>query len=334
MSVLGAWNAGWRRTLRAPWIIVGLWLMTLLVAFPMAMILRGQLARHLGASLAAETAATGVNFDWWNEFLAQAAGLGQTFVPAILGFAAVMKNLSTVADAGTLPGVIATVVAVHILVSVFLMGGVLDRLARDRSIGSRGFFAASGMFFFRFLRLAAMAAVVYWLLFTRLHPLLFDSIFSSLTKNLSVERTAFAYRAVLYLLFGAVLLTVNVIFDYAKIRMVVEDRRSAIGGLVAGIRFIRRQPSAAFGLYLFNTLIFLAVLALYFLAAPGASGGLTTWLALLIGQVYIVLRIIVRLMFAASQMALFQGRLAHAGYTAVAPTTWPDSASAEAIRPL
>ena len=39
-------------------------------------------------------------------------------------------------------------------------------------------------------------------------------------------------------------------------------------------------------------------------------------IALFIGQLYIVLRVVVRLQFAASQTALFQGRLAHAGYTA------------------
>ena len=45
--------------------------------------------------MAAQSAADGVNYDWWNEFLAQTSGVGVSFVPAILGFAAVMKNLST-----------------------------------------------------------------------------------------------------------------------------------------------------------------------------------------------------------------------------------------------
>jgi hypothetical protein len=307
--------------------------MTLLLALPLAMTLRDMLAQHLGASLAAETAASGVNFDWWNEFLSQAAGLGQTFVPAILGFAAVLKNLSTIADATGLPTVIAAVVLANIVVSIFFMGGVLDRLARDRSLGSASFFAACGMFFFRLLRLGVLAAVVYWSLFRGLHPLLFNTLYSPLTENVTVERTAWAYRVILYLVFAAVLVLVNLIFDYAKIRMVVEDRRSAIGALMASVRFVQRQPGAAVALYLINTMVFLLVIAVYFIVAPGAAGGLTAWWALLVGQVYIVLRIIVRMMFAASQISLFQGRLAHAGYTAAAPLHWPDSAAAEAIRP-
>ena len=127
---------------------------------------------------------------------------------------------------------------------------------------------------------------------------------------------------------------VNVIFDYAKIRMVVEDRRSAIGALTAALRFIARQPGAPLGLYLLNSLVFAVVVALLLRSrrlAPPAAG--TRVVGLLIGQLYIVLRVIVRVAFAASQIALFQCRLAHAGYTARYTPVWPDSAAAEAIRP-
>ena len=333
MTVLQAWHDGWRRALGAPWLVAGLWGMTLLLALPLAMTLRGMLAGHLGSSLAAGAAASAANLDWWNEFLAQAAGLGQTFVPSILGFAAVIKNLSSIADAASLPTVIASVVTAHIVVSVFLLGGVLDRLARNRTTGSYGFFAASGVFFFRFLRLGAIAVAVYWVLFAQLHPLLFDTIFTRLTHDLTVERTAFAYRVVLYALFGVIVVSANLIFDYAKIRMVIEDRRSAIGALVAALRFVARQPGAAYGLYLLNTLAFLLVVAFYAVVAPGATGGMWAVVGLFAGQVYIVLRVIVRLMFAASQIALFQGRLAHVGYTARPIAVWPDSPAAEAIRP-
>ena len=46
---------------------------------------------------------------------------------------------------------------------------------------------------------------------------------------------------------------------------------------------------------------------------------MATLAGLAIAQLYIVLRLTVRLGFAASQIALFQGRLAHAGYTARPP---------------
>ncbi len=321
---------GLMRVKRAPWLVIGLWLSTILLALPLSLALHAALGDHLGASMAAQPAAEGMNFDWWNEFLAQSSGVGQTFVPAILGFAAVLKNLSGVADASGPPSPVVWVVAAQMIVSTFLIGGVLDRLARDHAIGAGGFFSACGVYFFRFLRLGVISMAVYAFLFITVHRWLFDGLYSRLLEDLTVERTAFFYRFGLYVVFGALVLLANLIFDYAKVRAVVEDRRSMIGALVAGWRFVRRNPGAAIGLYAMNTLAFLAVLLLYYVAAPGASANA---LAFAIGQLFIVLRVMVRLQFAASQTALFQGRLAHAGYVARPVPKWPDSPAAEAIGP-
>jgi hypothetical protein len=333
MSVIDAWREGWRRIRRAPWLIAGIWTSTVLLALPLALTLRREMLMHLGGSLASESAAAGVNFDWWNEFLAQAGSLGQTFVPSILGFAAVLRNVSGIADGPSLSTPIAAAVALYLLLSVFLSGGVIDRLARGRATGSYGFFAMCGAFFFRLLRLGAIAAAMYWLLFAWLRPLLLDRAYGALTHDLTVERTAFFYRLALYAAFGLILVAINLWMDYAKVRMVVEDRRSAIGAVTSGFRFIRRNAGAAFALYLLNSAVFVALLVLYAVAAPGAWGGAWMAVGFAIAQAYIAARIVVRLLFAASQVVLFQGRLAHAGYVAAPLPRWPDSAAAEAIRP-
>jgi len=68
-------------------------------------------------------------------------------------------------------------------------------------------------------------------------------------------------------------------------------------------------------------------------SAPRAGGaGWTVWWALLVGQLYIAARLAVKLQFYASQTALFQGLLAHAGYIARPVTAWPESPAVEAIR--
>ena len=82
---------GLMRVKRAPWLVIGLWLSTLLLALPLSLALHALIGEHLGQSMAAQAAAAGVNFDWWNEFLAQSSGVGNTFVPAILGFAAILQ---------------------------------------------------------------------------------------------------------------------------------------------------------------------------------------------------------------------------------------------------
>jgi hypothetical protein len=122
-----------------------------------------------------------------------------------------------------------------VLFWIFIVGGIIDRYARNRPVRSHGFFSASGVFFFRFLRLAVFAWIGYGVLFGYVHRWLFEWLYLWVTRDFTVERSAFIVRVVLYLVFGVLLLALNMLFDYAKIRAVVEDRRSMIGALVAAI---------------------------------------------------------------------------------------------------
>ena len=326
----GAFIDGLNRVKNAPAIVIGVWVSTLVMAMPLAIVLQQMIGAHLGSSMAAQAAAEGVNYDWWNEFLAQTSGVGATFVPAIIGFAAVMKNIATVADKPQIPTVISIVVIAYMTLSLFLSGGILDRLARDRALGAGAFFSACGVYFVRFIRLGIVMAVVYGVLFGPYHSWLFGAVYPALIADMTIERTAFFIRLALYAAFAVPLFAANMLFDYAKIRAVVEDRRSMLGAVAASGRFMARNVMAVSGVYAINALVFLLVIGLYYLIAPGASADV---LAFAIGQLYIVLRVIVRLLFAASQTALFQGRLAHAGYVARPIPKWPDSPAAEAIGP-
>lgn len=321
---------GVKRVVSAPAVLGSVFVLTFLLALPLALTLRGMLSAHLGSSLAAAEAADGVNHDWWQEFEAQAAGLGTTFTPSIIGFAAVLDNVSSVADARREIAPVAGAMGAYLVLWTFLLGGIIDRYARQRPTRASGFFAASGVFLFRFLRLAVVAAVVYWFLFTYLHAWLFEDWFRDATRDVNVERTAFFWRAGLYVLFLIPLVTANVLFDYAKIRAVVEDRRSMLGALLAAGRFVVRHPSRVFGLYALNTALWLAVIAAWALVAPGA--GVSIWLAFALGQAYVLARLFVKLQFLASQTALFQASLAHAAYTAPPEPVWPESPAAETIR--
>src|SRR5947208_2804491 len=98
MTVIEALRDGIRRVNRAPAILFGVWLLTTLVSLPLGLAMRGLLEQHLDSSLAAESAAAGVNYDWMQEFSRQATGLGVTFQPTIIGFGAVLDNLSAFLD--------------------------------------------------------------------------------------------------------------------------------------------------------------------------------------------------------------------------------------------
>jgi hypothetical protein len=330
--MMSAWRDGIRRVNGAPAILLGVWALTLLVSVPMAVAMRGMLAQHLGASLAADTAASGVNYDWMQEFSEQAAGLGVTFRPTILGFGAVLDNLSAFIDNTERPVVIVGAATVYIVLWIFVAGGVIDRYARDRPTRTVGFFASSGVFFFRFLRLAAVQWIVYAALFGSVHPLLFGRLYRDLVHEVTVERTAFAVRVTLYLVFGVLVAASAMVFDYAKVRAIVEDRRSMLGAIAGSIGFIGRNAAAAVSLFLANFALFIAVIGLYALVAPGSgAAGVSMWIGFAIGQLYVIARLWVKLVFWASETAFFQSRLAHAGYVTRPEPVWPDSPQADAI---
>jgi hypothetical protein len=325
-----AWRDGVRRVNGAPMVLLGMYALTLLVALPLSLALRSLIAAHLGDSLFANDLASGASYDWWQEFSAQASGLGTTFVPSIIGFGAVLNNLSALVDNLPMATTVAGATTAWLVLWSFLSGGVLDRYARMRATRATGFFAACGTHFWRFLRLGVIALLVYWVLFALVHPWLFDDLYPWVTRDMTAERSAFVVRLLCYLVFLVVLIAANLVFDYARIRIVVEDRRSAVGAFVAGARFVRRHPDAL-RLYLLNGACFVLLALAYALVAPGAPSGLAIWIALAVGQIYILLRHYVKLLFYASQVSFFQSRLAHATYTAAPPVVWPDSPAAESI---
>jgi hypothetical protein len=326
---MSAWRDGMRRVNDAPLILAGVWLMTVLFSLPLTLALRDALAAHLGSSLAADRAASGVNYEWMQEFGEVATGAAATFRPTILGFGAVLDNLSAFLDDRTRPMAIVVSAAAYLLLWIFLAGGILDRIARDRATRAHGFFAACGVFFFRFLRLGVVQWIVYALLFGGLHAWLFDRLYPILTRDLTVERTAFLIRLAMYVAFGVVLAGCNAAFDYAKVRAVVEDRRSMLSALTAAVRFVGRNAPAVMTLYLLDVLLFLIVIGVYAAIAPGAAT--PVWAALVISQAYILARLWAKLVFWASEIALFQERLAHAGYVSRPQPVWPDSPAADAI---
>jgi hypothetical protein len=330
--VLGAFLEGWRRVLGAPLLTIGVLAATFLTALPLGIALQNEIEGHLGSSLEAERSAFAWNPIWAGEFGARASPIARTFTHEILGFGGTLATLSRFLDAQSLDPTITAVAVGYIGLWIFLSGGILDRLARGRPVRSFAFFAACGTYFVRFIRLAAVIGPCYWLLFAVLHPWLFGSLYDRWIRDLAAEHQVLAVRVGLYVIFVSALVAVNLVADFAKVRAVVEDRRSVISALGASLRFIRRRPVRVLALYLLNILAAAVVLRLWLQTAPGPSA--PTWVILLGGQVYILARVWAKLAFMASEVVFFQGELAHANFTAAPEPVWPDSPAVEAIKNL
>jgi hypothetical protein len=240
-TVLGAYVEGWRRVIRAPRLTVGVLVMTWIVGLPLAIGLRDQIQAQLGPSTTADGLMRGWDTEWAGEFAAGTAEAGGTFSEEMLGFGGTLAALSRLLGGQGPPMALAGAIAAYLILWTLLEGGLLDRYARARPVRTGAFFAACGVFFFRFLRLGVLTGAGYWILFHWVRPALFGAVFSAAIGNLANEHGALVIQGWLYALFLLLLGLVGLLADFAKVRMVVEDRHSALAGLAAALRFIRRR---------------------------------------------------------------------------------------------
>ena len=291
--MIDAFTDAIRRVTAAPLLLVGVYVATLTVTLPM------QLARgDTGASRPATTVGA-----------AALLGLPHTFGPGLPAFNRPLRSAVT--------GLALAAVATW----TFLVGGVLDRLARRRRVGGAAFLVACRHHFWPLMRLAVLAGALYWLLFGVLDASLSDDLPGATTPGVTIAPTD-PVRIALYGLFGASGVAIGLLVDYARVRTVVEDRRSMVGALVAGCRFVCRRPAAVAGLWLLNTALVAAILAGCALMTPVATAaGPTPWGSLLVGQVCLAARLFTTLVAYASQAAYFQDQLAHRTYVARARVT-------------
>jgi hypothetical protein len=300
MTALGAFRDGVGRVNRAPAVILGVWLMTALSVLPIAL---AQTAnpdpRPMLLVLPGD-----VGHRWLREFnrytVDPAVDLGSTLGVALRHPTRFAGNLSGwMANAGAS--------AAFLIPWLFIAGGTIDRYARDRATRAHGFFAASGVFFFRFLRLGLVMAAAF-------------IVVSRYFRQPIISAVALA--------------CCRFVWDYAQVRAVVEDRRSMLGALRAALSFIRRNWMAAIVLHAVDHALFAALVGVYVTVGPGSASLVwSLWGVILLNQAYTLGRLWVMLIFWSSEVALFQGRLAHAGYVARRLPSWPDSPAAEAMQP-
>jgi hypothetical protein len=284
---------GWRRALGAPGLAVAILVGMLLTSFPLAMTPGDLVGRDVLISLRATM--TTVDAAWMTELGGRPSSLAGVTLRDLLGFGS-------------------TIAFPYILFWVFLAGGVLDRLARGRPVGTAQFFGACGGYAARFVRLGIIVAVAYWFLFRLFRP--------HVANHLQLA------------IFMATLAGVNLVADFAKVRAVVEDRRSVWSALLASIRFVWQRPFSAAALYLVNLAMLVGLAVLWQWGGVKAQGPSDPWPTLLAAVAYLQVRIFARLALMASEVAFFQGELAHAGYAAAPVISWPDSPAVEAIQNL
>ena len=296
---LGAFLDGIRRVAAAPLLL--LFMCSLAIAAALAM---GSLAGGAGTAGVESVRTTGSG---------TLVGVTHAFGPDASGLA-VVAAFSSLAEGQPRAGAVALALA-GMVFWTFLAGGVLDRLARQRWMGSSGFLAACRHHVWPLTRLAVLAGALYWLVLGVLQSSFVGDPPGAFTQGWGGTAWADAVWLALHGLVGAGRAAIGLVVDYARVRAVVEDRRSAIGALLAALRFAARRPAAVAVLWLLNAALLALILVGCSLLAPAVMG-FGPLGPFLVAQMYTAAHLVATLVAWASQAAYFQGQLAHATYVA------------------
>jgi hypothetical protein len=305
MSATSIWFEGVRRVMRAPVLVVLLWLATIATTLVPAFMLHREIAGRLGQSLEANEAADGHTLDWLNEFESQGSTLGRTLHLDVVGFAAVVSNASAMADVDRRPAIVIVAGTLFVLLLWFLSPGIIFRLKADRPVSAEEFLGCCGAFLRRMLQLNILAALVYGTLFGTLHRSLFDGFYDLVTRDVTVERTALLVRLSLYALFFLVVAAVNMLVDLARVQLVAGERQSTTAALLAALYVAARRTRTVTSVYALNVLTLVLVVAVFGFVAPASAGaGAKMMAAFAAGQCYIAARLAVKLSFWSGGVAL------------------------------
>ena len=206
------------------------------------------------------------------------------------------------------------------IIRAWWTGGILHRYAQNRPMRDGAFHRACGTFFFRLLRLHLLSALILGGSLYVAELMMFNQI------NLGVM---LGFGS----LFGLGYIFCDVVLDYAKIRTVVEDRRSMVFAITAGFRFVVRRPGSVVRLYLLNATIgfigFGSFVLVNYSLVPVGLHWLLVLLIVALGMV--VVAGWVPLLFLSTQTAFFQDELAYPGYTAGSGVSPPDLPVTEVV---
>jgi hypothetical protein len=303
-----AFADGARRTLGALRIVTWVWLANLLFALPMAAVVGDAIGDSIGGSRVGESLLEGFDLVWHSEYAEKSQGVAGTLAPSQVGVGAFLDNLELWFSGelfGLEPGLVAAGL-LYALLWALLAGGVLAHVqSRERAtLGS--FFSFGGEFFFRFVRLALVLAVAYYLVY-RFSHWLFGRV-EIWTRETTVEKSVLLYNLLAAALVLLLLAGVRMVADYAKIAIVLEDRRSSLLAALRGARFVLRRPLRTFGLMLLVAAIGAGLLLLYSVASPGV--GQASWtavlVAFLVSQLFLFARLGLRVALLAAELELYE----------------------------
>jgi hypothetical protein len=310
MKVFMNFGKGFKVTGKAMKLVLFLFLINLLFSLLLAIPMYNSLKDSLGKSEAGSRMAEGFDYIWWQEFRDEAKGLETTFSPSVIGKGAILNNLESLIQMRfySLPSILIAFGLFYIILHVFMAGGILTILNQDvPKFSMKEFARGAGSHFFRFFVLMLFS----WIFIISIGIFLrgvFTSVLTNITANSLSEVTPFAYRLAFSALTFVLLLFIQMVFDYARIKVVLDESRNVLKSVLEAVAFVFRHPFSTFGLFYLILMIQIAVTVIYILLKefiPQLNFPLVL-AGFLLQQMFIIAIIWIRCLLYSSQMEFYR----------------------------
>jgi hypothetical protein len=201
--------------------------------------------RFTGRSLMSRELTSGFPADWLTDFTFNSPGSFERYATVIVCLGLLSLALNSI-----------------------LAGGVLTRFkAPDLKYSLADFFRHTGHYAWRLLRLLVIGLICYWIVFKLLNEKL-GQLVNHWTDNWADDRLVFCARLAVSLLVLLGLGFVNLVMDYARVRLVLEEGTGAIQAFLASLGFSLGRLGRAIGVYVVPSCCGLALLGVYRLLLP------------------------------------------------------------------
>lgn len=329
MKIISTLKQGFSQTSRTKRMILFAWFVNVLFALVLALPLLRTLDTYVRGTVMEERLLQQMDPAWAGTFRYdfQKSELTRFVDYTIFGYAPFLNHLQTYLD-GTFvksigsffsnllfrfevtPGYNSILVFLGILyicMSNFIAGGFIGIYSKEYQSTFSEFMMDGAKYFGRFFRLALLALVFYYLFFTLLVDWI-DSGIPAWTQNSVSEQTPYLYYMVKGIVALFLLSVFTMVFDYGRIRIVLDDRTSAVLASIAGARFAFRNFLNTYGLYFLLALLGVVLIALYALLESLLPQD-SYWplvAVFLLQQLYMIARFWLKANFYASQTALYR----------------------------
>lgn len=283
MKVSKSYGNGVREATMRPKMVLLLWFFNLLFGFIVFYLFYNRLMEAMSRSAISEGMQSKVNYHFVFEFLTYH---GEAW--------------------STIRGTAVILVCIYVLLSIFMLGGILHSLVEtQRASFLQRFFQGCGKFFGRFFRLFIYSLIL-WFVFFVLIFILFQ-VGKALTGNGVNEQLTyylFLVGAAIGLFF---IFFINMIQDYARIKIVTEDSRYVFRSLFQSIGFVFGRLGGTLVLYYLLVLTGVAIAVVYWglrLVVPFSSAA-GIFLTFVVYQLFIASHAWLKIAFQAGQLSYY-----------------------------